>query len=221
MAEDEETKLRSAGGRVESNQRRNQGEVVRPSQARRVELQAAQRQQLHQAARQQLINTKVMKFQIMVSREKGGRHRSKTRVNWIRVNVRLQGLKRQPEFTTEDLEDGDQGDADADMKTLGAVCEEPVITMVIDSEEANASGTDEESYVDDVNGGFLDPELVREARVEEVAGYLAMHVCCRVPVGECVSHKVNKTRWVDANKGDERAPEIRCRLAAKEMKKRN
>ena len=42
----------------------------------------------------------------------------------------------------------------------------------------------EESHVDDVNGGFLDPEMVREARVEELAGYLKMQVYCRVPVAE-------------------------------------
>ena len=44
------------------------------------------------------------------------------------------------------------------------------------------------SYVDDVNGGFLDLEMVREARVEELAGYLKMQVHCRVPVSECGSH---------------------------------
>ena len=38
--------------------------------------------------------------------------------------VQPQGLTRQPESTTEELEDGDPGDADADMKMLGAVCEE-------------------------------------------------------------------------------------------------
>ena len=79
----------------------------------------------------------------------------------------------------------------------------------------------EESYVDDINGGFRDPEMVREARVEELAGYLKMQVYCRVPVAEIGSHKVIKTRWVDTNKGDERSPEIRCRLVAKEVKKRN
>ena len=30
---------------------------------------------------------------------------------------------------------------------------------------------DEESYIDDVNGGFLDHEMVREACVEEFAGW--------------------------------------------------
>ena len=63
--------------------------------------------------------------------------------------------------------------------------------------------------------------MVREARVEELAGYLKMQVHCRVPVAEIGSHKVIKTRWVDTNKGDERSPEIRCRLLAKEVKKRN
>ena len=80
---------------------------------------------------------------------------------------------------------------------------------------------DEESYVDDVNGGFLDPEMVSGARVEELAGYLKMRVYCRVPVAECGSHRVIQTKWVDSNKGDKRSPEMRCRLVAKEVKKRN
>ena len=69
---------------------------------------------------------------------------------------------------------------------------------------------DEESYVDDVKGGFLDHEMVKEARVEELAGYLKMQVCCRVPVAECGSQRVIQRR-VDTNKGDERSQEIRCR----------
>ena len=32
---------------------------------------------------------------------------------------------------------------------------------------------------------------------------------------------VTKTRWVDTDKGDDRSPEIPCRLVAKEVKKRN
>ena len=142
------------------------------------------------------------------------------------ASVQSRGLKRQPESTTEDLEDaGDQenrGDADDDdMKALGAVCEEPVITIGVDGETLDECENGEESYVDDVNGGFLDPEMVREARVEELAGYLKMQVYRRVPVAEIGSHRVIKTRWVDTNKGDERSPEIRCQLVAKEVKKRN
>ena len=56
--------------------------------------------------------------------------------------------------------------------------------------------------------------------MEELAGHLKMQVCCRVPVAEIGSHEMIKTRWVDT-KGDERSPEIRCRLVAKEVKKRN
>ena len=113
------------------------------------------------------------------------------------------GLKRQPESATEDLEDaGDQGDADdGDMNTIGAVCEEPVITVGVDGENWDECENDAESNVDDVNGGFLDPEMVREARVEELPGYLKMQVYCRLPVAECGSHNVIQTRWVDTNKG--------------------
>ena len=48
-----------------------------------------------------------------------------------------------------------------------------------------------------------------------------MQVYCLVPFGECVSQEVIKTRWVDTYEGDERSPEIRFRLVAKEVKKRN
>ena len=122
------------------------------------------------------------------------------------------GLKRQPNSTTEDLDD---------MKPLGAVTEEPAITIGVNGETLDECENVEKSYVDDVNGGFLDLEMVREARVEKLAGYLKMQVYCRVPVAEIGSHKVVKTRCVDTNKGDERFPEIRCLLVAKEVKKRN
>ena len=112
-------------------------------------------------------------------------------------------------------------DDDDDMNAIGAVCEEPEITIGVDGEKWDECENDEESYVHDVNGGFLDPEMVREARVEESAGYLKMQVYCRVPVAGCGSHKVIQTRWVDTKKVDERSPEIRCRLVAKEVKKRN
>ena len=53
--------------------------------------------------------------------------------------------------------------------------------------------------------------MVRESRVEELAGYLAVQVHRRVPVAECGSHRVIKTR----------SPQIRCQLVAKDVKKRN
>ena len=51
---------------------------------------------------------------------------------------------------------------------MGAVNEEPVITIGVNGETLDECESVEESYVDDVNGGFLDPEMVREARVEEL-----------------------------------------------------
>ena len=72
----------------------------------------------------------------------------------------------------------------------------PVI-KVMPSENWDECENDEESYVDDVNGGFVDPEMVRVARVEGLAGYLKMQVYCCVPVAECGSHKVIQTSWVD------------------------
>ena len=57
--------------------------------------------------------------------------------------------------------------------------------------------------------------------IQSWAGDLAMQVCCRVPVGKCVSQEMIKTRWVDTYEGDERSPEIRFWLVAKEVKKRN
>ena len=102
---------------------------------------------------------------------------------------------------TDDEDDG-RGDADdQDMKALGAVREEPVITIGVDGEKSDEGENSEEFHIDDVNGDFLDPEIVREARVEESAAYLTMQVCCRVPVAECGSHQVIKTRWVDETKG--------------------
>ena len=70
------------------------------------------------------------------------------------------------------------------MNMLGAVCEEPVITIGIDSEKLDECEADEEFYIDDVSGGFFDPGLVREARLEESAGYREMQVYCRVPVAK-------------------------------------
>ena len=112
----------------------------------------------------------------MVSREWGGRYKFRTREFYPNesmetAGVRPQGLKRQPKSTTEELEDGDQDDADADMKMLGAVREEPVITIGLDRETLAECEVDEESFIDDVNGGgrgFLDPDLVRDARSERV-----------------------------------------------------
>ena len=80
--------------------------------------------------------------------------------------------------STKEAPKENRGDADDDYtKALGAVC---VVTVGVDGETLDECENGEESCVDDVNGGFLDPEMVREARVEELAGCLKMQVYCRV-----------------------------------------
>ena len=73
----------------------------------------------------------------------------------------------------EELEDGDQGGC------RRRLCEEPVILIRLDGEtlaESEADETQGEESHDDVNGGFLDPALVRGPRLEELAGYREMQV---------------------------------------------
>ena len=53
------------------------------------------------------------------------------------------------------------------MKVLGAVNVDPVITIGVNGDTLDERESVEESYVDDINGGFLDLEMVREARVED------------------------------------------------------
>ena len=64
--------------------------------------------------------------------------------------------------------------------------EELIVTIGLEGETLVEGEADEmqeeESYVDDFTGGLLDPDLFREARLEESAGYREMQVYCRVPV---------------------------------------
>ena len=147
----------------------------------------------------------VVQFQIMGSRERSGGHKCKTQGNFIPMKsvetagVRPQVLQRQPESTTEELEDVGQGHAAADTKMLAAVCEEPVIAIGLDGETLAESEADElqkeESDIDDVNEGFFDPDVVRTARLGELPG------CPCVVVSRLVS--------VVFVKGDERSPDVR------------
>ena len=77
---------------------------------------------------------------------------------------------------------------------------------------------EEESRIDDVQGGFLVTDLVTEARVEELASYREMQVYCRLRVVECVV----PTKWSRGdgwaqNKRDERSLDIRCQLTVEEV----
>ena len=138
---------------------------------------AAWRQQLQQAA-QQLIHLKVSRVrrppQVQDTEVVNPDEAVET------TEVRAQKMKRKPESTTEELEDGAQNEADADTKMLGKVCEEPMITSGLDGDslaECEAAETQE-----DVNGSFLVPDLAREAPLKESGGYRDMQVYCPVTV---------------------------------------
>ena len=76
---------------------------------------------------------------------------------------------------------------------IGPSCEEPVIDVSEDLEE------EMEQYVDDVNGGYLDPEAVRAGRLEEVEYFRKNEVYVKVLIStawEVTGRGPITTRWV-------------------------
>ena len=83
---------------------------------------------------------------------------------------------------------------------------------------------DVEQYWDDVSGGFLPPDRVREARQLELA-YLCKQEVYEKPLEECLRDTNGRgpitTRWIDTNKGDPTNPNFRSRLVVRERDRRN
>jgi hypothetical protein len=74
--------------------------------------------------------------------------------------------------------------------------------------------------VDDVSGEFLDPQLVKAAREEEMTFLKTKRVYDKVPIEEArrITGKAPiGTRWIDINKGDEANPDYRSRWVAQEI----
>ena len=75
-------------------------------------------------------------------------------------------------------------------------------------------------FYDDVSGGDLDKELVREARKIDMEFFHKMTVYEYRSVNECwkvIGKGPIGTRWVDTNKGDNDNPDVRSRLVAQEV----
>ena len=75
-------------------------------------------------------------------------------------------------------------------------------------------------YYDDVHGGDLPPNLVKEARMEEVGFMTDRGIWEVVPISMCwdLTGKPPVTvRWVDTNKGDDVETNYRSRLVAKDI----
>ena len=66
-------------------------------------------------------------------------------------------------------------------------------------------------YWHDISGKELKPELVHEAREEELRVVDEMGVWEVRPISECIAvtgKKPVKVRWVDVNKGDDQSPNV-------------
>ena len=77
-------------------------------------------------------------------------------------------------------------------------------------------------YFDSVNGGYLKPELVREARAEELRWVKEKKIWEWRPTEECWNEAGAKPvplKWVDTNKGDDEEPNYRSTIVAREIKK--
>ena len=70
-------------------------------------------------------------------------------------------------------------------------------------------------YWDDVNGGWLDPEKVEQARKEELDWILKQGVFEKVREEECRGKRLS-LRWIDTVKSNGR---YRSRLVVREIKK--
>ena len=98
-----------------------------------------------------------------------------------------------------------------------------------DGDPSNDLHVHEDEYVlgdgtvawDDQSGAPLKPELMRLARIEEIAYFKKMGVYQKVKLEECWNETGKSpiaVRWVDINKGDEACPNYRSRLVAKEFR---
>jgi len=95
--------------------------------------------------------------------------------------------------------------------------------IIHEVEDCGESGeeADLEGAWDDVHGGELPLELVKDARHEEVGYMQGRHIWTVTSVSECWE-KTGKApvsvRWVDTNKGGPGEMNVRCRLVARHFK---
>ncbi len=77
-------------------------------------------------------------------------------------------------------------------------------------------------HFDDISGRPLDPYLVHLARLEAMDQFRKYGVYVKVPIKQSYERTGKSPigcRWVDINTGDDKHPDYRSRLAAKEIKK--
>ena len=70
----------------------------------------------------------------------------------------------------------------------------------------------------------MQPDLIKRAREEELEEFKKKNVYVKVPIEECfekTGRKPISIKWVYVNKGDDRCPNYRARLVARQMEKWN
>ncbi|CAK0892634.1 unnamed protein product [Prorocentrum cordatum] len=88
-------------------------------------------------------------------------------------------------------------------------------------EAGRESLDDDERYWDDVNGGWLDPQMVREERRREVQWLHKQDVYEKRTIEECrqvTGQPPIKLMWIDTNKGDHENPNYRSRIVVREKR---
>ena len=107
------------------------------------------------------------------------------------------------------MQKGELSSAEASIS--GPIPEEPFV----DQEEF------QEWYWDDVNGGWLPPDKVREARMLEMDYLKKQNVYEKRPLSEAfqvTGRRPIAVRWLDTDKGDPTKPNFRSRLVVKDIK---
>jgi len=113
------------------------------------------------------------------------------------------------------LEDGSI--SDMDLKTGGPVPSKPVVEPWAETPEC---WEEIEKFFDNISGEELPTQLVKEARKIEIDWCRSLPLYTKVPRTLMLQegHKAIPTRWVDVNKGDRSAYNVRSRICGKELK---
>jgi hypothetical protein len=91
------------------------------------------------------------------------------------------------------------------------------------NDEEDENEWDDGEYIDQKTGEYLDPELARRARLEEIQFMKKIGLFEEVPIEQCwemTGKDPISTKWVDIDKGTLGSPDVRCRLVARDFKPR-
>jgi len=106
-------------------------------------------------------------------------------------------------------------------KTRGYVCIGGLDTNDLDETEECFDAYETNGYLDERTGLMLDEALTKQAEAEEVEFMQKIRLYDVVSNSECwdkTGRPPISTKWVRVNKGTQEAPDIRCRLVARDFK---